>query len=75
MLDSIFDAISKIIEFLNTIWEFITDFLKDTFSMIKLVGETVAQIPDYLSFLPAEIVAVFVSIFSVVVIYKILGRE
>lgn len=75
MLDSIFDAISKIIEFLNTIWEFITDFLKDTFAMIKLVGETVASVPDYLAFLPAEILTAVVGILGVVVIYKILGRD
>lgn len=75
MLDAIFDVVSKIGEFISTAWDFVIDFLKDTFAMIKLVGDTVASIPDYLSFLPAEIVAVFVSIFSVVVIYKILGRE
>lgn len=75
MLDSIFEAISKIIEFLNTIWEFITDFLKDTFSMINLVGETVASVPDYLAFLPPEILTAVIGILGVVVIYKILGRD
>ena len=75
MLDSIFNAVGKIIEFLNTLWDFVITFLKDTFGMIKLVGESVASIPDYLSFLPGPIVSVFISIFSVVVIYKILGRE
>lgn len=75
MLDSIFEAISKIIEFLNTIWEFTTDFLKDTFAMIKLVGETVSSVPDYLAFLPSEILTAVIGILGVVVIYKILGRD
>lgn len=75
MLESIFSAIQKIVDFLDTIWKFITDFLSDTFDMIKLVGETVKDIPSYFSWLPPSITAVIVSIFSVVVIYKILGRD
>lgn len=75
MLESIFAAIESIIDFLDTIWNFVTDFLSDTFEMIKLVGETLTKIPSYLSWLPAEVVAPLVVLFGVVVIYKILGRE
>lgn len=75
MLDTISDAISSIVGFLDTIWTFVKDFTADTFEMIKLVGETVAKIPDYFSWLPAEVVAPLIVLFSVVVIYKILGRE
>lgn len=75
MLDSIFEAINNIIEFLDTIWTFVTDFLKDTFDMIKLVGESVTKIPSYFSWLPGDVVALIVALFGVVVIYKILGRE
>ena len=75
MLDSIFDAIGKIVEFLNTLWDFVLDFLNNTFNLIKLVGETVTLIPDYLSWLPAPVIALVVSIFSIVIIYKILGRD
>lgn len=75
MLDSIFSAIKSIVEFLDTIWQFVKDFTSDTFEMIRLVGKTATKIPDYLSWLPVEIVTPLLVLFGVVVIYKILGRE
>lgn len=75
MLDAITSAVDNIVEFLDTIWTFVKDFTSDTFEMIKLVGETVAKIPDYFSWLPAEVGVALVALFGVVVIYKILGRE
>lgn len=75
MLDSILSAVDNIVEFIDTIWKFVKDFTKDTFEMIKLVGETVAKIPDYFDWLPAEVGVALVALFGVVVIYKILGRE
>ena len=75
MLDTISSAIESIVNFLDTIWQFITDFTSDTFEMIKLVGETVAKIPSYFNWLPAPALAGILTIFGVVVIYKILGRE
>lgn len=75
MLDGILDVFNTIAEYISTAWEFLMDFFRDTFAMIKLVGETVAKIPDYLSWLPAEFVVALIALFGVVVIYKILGRE
>lgn len=75
MLDAITSAVDNIVEFLDTIWTFVKDFTSDTFEMIKLVGETVARIPDYFSWLPSEVAVALVALFGVVVIYKILGRE
>lgn len=44
--------------------------------MVQLVSETILKIPDLLSgFFPAEVVTALLLIFTVVVIYKILGRE
>lgn len=75
MLKDIFDVVSKIGEFISTAWDFVIDFLTDTFEMIKLVGDSVAKIPTYISWLPPELLAVVIAIFGVIVIYKILGRE
>lgn len=55
--------------------EFLLSFIEDVAYVVKLTADFVAKIPDYLSFLPAEILAVVLAIFAVVVIYKILGRE
>lgn len=75
MLKDIFEILKSIGDFFVTIGQFLYDFVKDIIYMIELVGEAVAQIPDYISWLPVEVVTIIVSIFAIVVIYKILGRE
>lgn len=75
MIDSIVSAVENIVDFLDIIWKFVKDFTADTFEMIKLVGDTVKKIPDYFDWLPSEVAVALAAIFSIVVIYKILGRE
>lgn len=67
-LEGIWDAILTVIEF-------VIDFIKDIIYVVQLVGETVLKIPDYIGWLPTGFVSIILVIFSVVVIYKILGRE
>lgn len=55
--------------------DFLLSMIQDVAYVVQLTAEFVLQIPTYLSFLPAPVVALVVSIFAVVVIYKILGRE
>lgn len=55
--------------------EFLLSMIQDVAYVVELTAKFVLQIPTYLSFLPAPVVALVVSIFAVVVIYKILGRE
>lgn len=75
MLKDIFEILKSIGDFFVTIGQFLFDFVKDIIYMIEIVGEAVVQIPDYISWLPVEVVTIIVSIFAIVVIYKILGRE
>lgn len=55
--------------------DFLLDFIKDVAYVVELTAKFVAKIPDYFSMFPAEILAIIVAMFAVVVIYKILGRE
>ena len=71
-----------LVEFIKGIAEAVTaavDFLfitiQDLVYMVKLLGQFILDIPSYLSWLPAGIVSIFLTIFSIVVIYKLLGRE
>lgn len=71
-----------IIGFLNgitsgvlAIIDFVSSLIADTLYVVQLLAQTVVQIPLYLSFLPAPVVSMIVSMFAVVVVYKILGRE
>lgn len=75
MLQEIRDILVSIGDFFKTIIDFVISLFQDLVYMVKLVGETVAELPEYFSWMPASLVAIIVSIFALVVIYKILGRE
>lgn len=55
--------------------DFVIGFFQDIVYIIQLTGKVLVQIPSYFSWLPAELLAIILTIFAVVVIYKILGRE
>lgn len=55
--------------------DFVIGFIGDIVYVVKLCGSFVAKIPQLFSWLPAEALAIVVLTFSVVVIYKIMGRE
>lgn len=60
---------------LVTLVNFIITCFADVIYMIQLLVKVVAQIPNYFSWLPAEMLTLVIVIFGVVVVYKILGRE
>lgn len=68
MLTGFFDAIGSIIDF-------VVDFFSDLVFVIATLGQFVIEIPGYFVWLPVEIIALLVTIFSIVVIYMILGRK
>lgn len=55
--------------------DFLLSLISDIAYMAKLTATFVVQIPEYLSFLPSQVLALVVSMFAIVVIYKLLGRE
>lgn len=67
-LKGIGNAITSLIDFLIS-------FVQDLVYIVQLTGEFVVNIPSYFSWLPSAAVTLIVTIFSVVVIYKIMGRE
>lgn len=75
MFDAIISFFESIGTFFSTVWDFIIDFFNGLISVVTMTGEFVLMIPDYFSWLPASVLALVVAIFSVVVIYKIIGRE
>lgn len=76
------EAIRNVLDFLKMIGDTLISFFEFAFSLvedlvyvIKLTGEMVIKIPSYFSWLPGEAVALIATIFSIVVIYKVIGRE
>lgn len=74
-LSGIINGLDGIVRFINAIYDFIIDIVEDIAYVIKITGQFVVQIPGYLGWLPAGVVYIIVAMFSVVVIYKVLGRE
>lgn len=74
-MTAVLDFLAGIGDGIKSAVEFLLSMIEDIAYMVQLLGEFVSKIPEYLSFLPAPVLAIFVSMFSIVVIYKILGRE
>lgn len=74
-MGAITNFIQGIADGLLAIVDFVGGLIEDVLYIVQITAEFVAQIPDYLSFLPPELIALITTIFAVVVIYKILGRE
>lgn len=60
---------------LSSVFGFVIGLIEDLVYMVTLLGKFIVSIPSYLAWLPAPVVIIIVSIFGVVLIYKILGRE
>lgn len=75
MLSTLKEYIIGIGELFSSLYHFVLDFFSDIVYVVKLTAQFVANIPNYFSWLPAPVLALIVSIFAVVVIYKVLGRE
>lgn len=56
-------------------FDFVISFFADLVYVIQLLGKVVLSIPGYFSWLPGSVSALLITLFAIVVIYKILGRE
>lgn len=75
MLKNIYNAIKSLVNFFDSVIDFVIDFFQDLVYVIDLLAETVTSIPDYLGFFPTILVTAIISLVSIAVIFKILGRE
>lgn len=55
--------------------EFVIKFVKDLFYVIELLGNMLISLPTMIGWLPSACISLVITIFSIVVIYKIMGRE
>lgn len=74
-MSAILTFIQGIADGVSAALDFLLGLVEDVAFLAKTCAAFVVKIPEYLSFLPASVLALIVSIFAVVVIYKILGRE
>lgn len=74
-MQAIADFLSGIGDAILAVVDFVIGFFSDLIFMIQMLGNIMVSIPGYFSWLPGEIVSSLVLIFTLVVLYKILGRE
>lgn len=74
-MQAILDFFVGIFEVIGSLIDFVIDFIGDLVYVVQLTAQFVGNIPVYFAWMPSQIVSVIVSIFAVVVIYKVMGRE
>lgn len=74
-MSALLDFFAGIGDAIISVIDFVISLFRDLISMIGLLGNVVTKIPSYFSWLPAPVLALLVTLISVVVLYKILGRE
>lgn len=74
-MDAILEFFTGVADLLMGAIDFLVGVIGDIVYIAQLTAKAVTSIPNFFQWLPAPVVALVVTIFAVVVIYKILGRE
>lgn len=74
-MDAILQFFGGIADAVGAAFDFLVGLISDLVYLVQLTGKFLAQIPVYFSWLPAELLTLIVLIFTIVVLYKVLGRE
>ena len=74
-MQSIIDFLNQIVDAINAVIDFVVKFVQDIVYVVGLIGDFIVDIPNFFGWFSVFFLFVLVLIFSVVVIYKILGRS
>lgn len=75
MLNTIKEFLVGFVEVVTSLVDFVIGFITDLVYVVNLCSSFVLKIPSYFTWLPDVSVTLIVTMFGIVVIYKILGRE
>lgn len=74
-MGEIINFFKTLIDILVAVIRFVVQLVADLGNVVQLLTQTVANLPMVLGFFPASCIGLLLAIFSVVIIYKVLGRE
>lgn len=74
-MSAILDVLNGFLNAIKSIVDFIVSFFEDIVFVVKTLGEFLTNAPALFGFLPASAVAIILVALSVVVIYKVVGRD
>lgn len=69
------NIITGIFDVIKSIVDFVISFFEDIVFVVKSLGQFLAKAGTMFSFLPPAVLAIFIVGLSVVVIYKVVGRD
>lgn len=74
-MNALINFFTGLVEVIKTVIDFLIGFIEDLVELVVLVGQAALEIPKLFGMLPPPIIAALTIGLSVVVIFKILGRE
>lgn len=74
-MQAILDFFQSVGDILTGVINFFISLVKDIVFIVETTAAVLLQIPQYFSWLPVQLLTVLTTVFAVVVIYKIAGRE
>lgn len=74
-MTGLFDFIAGIGTAISALFSFVVSLIEDIVYMVVLTGKFVAQLPQFFTWLPATVQILITVTFSIVVVYKVIGRE
>lgn len=74
-MDAILSWLFGLAEAIAGLFAFVGSLLSDLVYMVQLTAKIFAQIPTYFSWLPAPVLALLGTLFALVVLYKLFGRD
>ena len=74
-VNAIISFFTGIADAVTALFSFLFSIISDLVYLVQLTAKFLLQIPVYFSWLPSPVVSLIILIFSIVVLYKILGRE
>lgn len=75
MIQFISETLSNIANFFKTLWDFIITFFKEIVYIIQLLGGVLLNAPSYFVWLPAVVTTLIITGLTIIVIYKVIGRD
>lgn len=74
-MQAILDFFASVGSVITGLVNFVISIIKDIVFVIEVTASVLLRIPQYFAWLPEALLATLTVVFSVVVIYKIIGRE
>lgn len=74
-MQALINIFTSLFDIIKTVVDFIITFFSDIVYIVKTLGNFIVKAPLLFGFLPPSVLAIFLVGISVIVIYKVVGRD